>query len=477
MTSASTAATTAGATSPAVARTGWVLALTAAAQFVLQLDFSIVNVALPTVQHDLHFSPVGLQWVVTGYALTFGSLLLVAGRLGDVIGHRRTLITGLVLFALTSLTGGLATSAATLVASRMVQGASAALIAPAALALLTHAYTDPAARTRALGIFQGSTAAGGTAGIVLGGLLTEYAGWRWVLLVNPPVIALLIPFILTRLPKTPGHASGARLDLPGAGAATGAIAALIFGVSEGQQRGFTDGWSWGALIAALVLAVLFVTIERRSAEPMLPSSLLRDPSRRAVVVAVFLLGAVFAGYVYFVSLYLQRVLGFSAVETGLALVPATGTALFMATQVARRLLSRFGAKKVLLLALVLIIGGQLWLAQISATGSYAVNVLAGVMISAAGIGLALPTTAFAITSNVPPQQRGVAGGLFVTAQQVGAAVGLAALATAAAARTEHTGTLVSGYRLSYFIASGLIVLALLVVVLFDRPKRSTAAAV
>jgi MFS family permease len=218
---------------------------------------------------------------------------------------------------------------------------------------------------------------------------------------------------------------------------------------------------------------VFVLIERRSAEPMLPGSLLRDPSRRAVLFTVLLLGAVLAGYVYFISLYLQRVLGFSAVATGVSLVPATATALLVASQVARRLLARFGARKVLLLALVLVIGGQLWLAQISATGSYQVNVLGGIIVTAAGIGLALPTTVFAITSNVPPHQRGIAGGMFVTAQQVGSAVGLAALATLAAARTEHTGALISGYRLSYLIATGLVVLALVVVVVFDRPREVT----
>ncbi|MCW2495914.1 MFS transporter [Jatrophihabitans sp.] len=461
-------------TSLPTARAGWVLGLTAAAQFVLQLDFSIVNVALPTVQRELHFSPVGLQWVVTGYALTFGSLLLVGGRLGDLIGHRRSLLIGLVAFAITSLTGGLAVSAGMLVASRLAQGASAALIAPAALGLLTHAYSEPAARARALGIFQGSTAAGGTAGIVLGGILTEYAGWRWVLLVNPPVIIALVALIVRRLPDTPGHARGSRLDLPGAGLATAAIAALIFGVSEGQQRSFSSPDSWVSLAASVALLVGFVVVEARSADPMLPPALLRDRMRRVTLVAVFLLGAVFAGYVYFVSLYLQRVLGYSAVSTGVALVPATLTALIVATQVARRLLPRMGGKRLLLIALVLVGIGQLWLSRMSAGGTYPVDVLGGIVFTAAGLGLAFPTASFTITSDVAPQQRGVAGGMFVTGQQVGAAVGLAVLATAAAARTTHTGSLVDGYSLSYVIATGLIVVALLVLGL-SRPRASQPA--
>ncbi len=438
--------------------TGWVLALTAAAQFVLQLDFAIVNVALPTVQADLGFTSAGLQWVVTGYALTFGALLLVGGRLGDLIGNRRALLTGLALFALTSLSGGLATSAGVLVASRVVQGASAALVAPAALALLTHAYTAPAARIRAMGIFQGAVAAGASAGIVLGGLLTEYVGWRWVLLVNPPLIAVLVALVLWRVPALPGH-RGTRLDLPGALTATAATAALILGVSQGQQHGFGSPDSWGPLAAAVALAAAFVLIERRSADPMLPGSLLRGHGRPAALVVILAIGAVLAGYVYFVSMYLQQVLGFSAVQTGLALVPATLTALLVSTQVARRVLPRLGYRRQLLVALLLVGAGQLWLSQVSATGSYPVHVLGGILLTAAGMGLALPAASLALTADVPPHQRGVAGALFASGQQIGSAVGIAVLASIAAASTSRTGLLVSGYRLSFLVATGILVLA------------------
>jgi len=438
--------------------TGWVLALTAAAQFVLQLDFAIVNVALPTVQRELGFSSAGLQWVVTGYALTFGALLLVGGRFGDLIGYRRALIGGLVIFALTSLSGGLGTTAGMLVASRIVQGASAALIAPAALALLAHAHPEPKARIRAMGIFQGSVAAGASAGIVLGGILTQYAGWRWVLLVNPPLIAILIALILWRVPAIAGHHE-VRLDLPGALTVTAAIAALIFGVSQGQQNGFASPSSWAALTAAVVLAVAFVLIERRSADPMLPFSLLRGGGRPAALIAILVIGAVLAGYVYFVSMYLQHVLGLSAVQTGLALVPATMTALVISTQVARRVLPRLGYRRQLLIALLLIGAGQLWLSQISATGSYAGNVLGGILLTAAGMGLALPAASLALTADAPPHQRGIAGALFASGQQIGSAIGIAVFATVAAASTNITGDLVSGYRLSFLLATGLIVLA------------------
>ncbi|HEX7662826.1 MAG TPA: MFS transporter [Pseudonocardiaceae bacterium] len=447
----------------------WVLGLTAAAQFVLQLDFSIVNVALPTVQRELSFSASGLQWVVTGYALTYGALLLVAGRGGDQIGHRRAMLAGLTLFAISSLAGGLAVSAPMLVIARLVQGGSAALIAPAALALLVDAYQSPAARARALGIFQGSTAAGATAGIVLGGVLTEYLGWRSVLLVNPPVIAILVAIMLRRLPardmdETRDSAVGAgaarRLDVAGAGLITAAIAALIFGLSEGQSRGFGNPEAIATLAAAVVLGVAFVFVERHALEPMLPTALLRNRPRAAALTVMFLLGAVVAGYVYFVSLYLQRVLGLSALMTGLALVPATGTVMVTSVFITRRLLPRLGIRWTLLTALVLIVGGQVWLAQISPHGNYLADVLGGILLTAAGMGLAFPTASFVVTSDVPAQQRGVAGGMLVTAQQVGSAVGLAVLAIVAAEHTEQTGSLTAGYGLSYLIGAGMALLAI-----------------
>jgi MFS family permease len=242
-------------------------------------------------------------------------------------------------------------------------------------------------------------------------------------------------------------------------------------VSEGQQHGFSSPDSWLALAASLIALIAFIVVEARSADPMLPPALLHDRIRRANLTAVFLLGAVFAGYVYFVSLYLQHVLGYSAVSTGLALVPATLTALIVATQLTRRLLPKVGAKRLLLIALVLVGIGQLWLSRMSAGGTYPTDVLGGIIFTAAGLGLAFPTASFTITSDVEPHQRGVAGGMFVTGQQVGAAVGLAVLATAAAARTQHVGSLVSGYSLSYVIATGLIVVALVVLGL-TRPRTA-----
>jgi EmrB/QacA subfamily drug resistance transporter len=453
----------------AIENLGWALALVVAAQFVLQLDFSIVNVALPTIQQQLHFTPADLQWIVTGYALTFGSLLLFGGRLGDVVGRRTLLITGLVLFGVTSLSAGLAQSSLALIVSRFAQGASAAMVAPMALASVTDLYAEGPARVRALGIFQGATAAGATTGIVLGGILTQYVGWRAIFLVNPPIIAVLIFAMIRVLPRQGRKGTAPRLDIPGAVLATVSISSLILGLSEGQQRGFASPLTLAALILAVVLGVAFVVVQRRSRAPMVPLSVLADPTRRIALIVMLIMGAVVAGYVYFTSLYLQKVLHFSAILTGLALIPATATVMVVSILLTRRLLARFGTRSLLLAGLLSVGAGQLWLSQIDVSGTYAVNVLGGLLFTAFGMGLVFPTASVAVTAGMAPSERGLAGGLFATAQQVGQAVGLAALATIAAARTVNAhGSLVSGYQLSFLVSVGIVAVAFATVAVRGR---------
>jgi EmrB/QacA subfamily drug resistance transporter len=464
----------AGSVAVAAARraAGWPLALICAAQFVLQLDFSIVNVALPSIQAHLHVTAASLQWIITGYALTYGSLLLTGGRIGDLAGHRRMLLAGLVLFGLTSLAAGLATSFVVLVVARFAQGASAALVAPSALAVLTGVYREGPARTRALSIFQAATAGGATAGIVLGGVLTSYIGWRAIFLVNPPIIAVLAVALLRLLPRDAGQ-GGTRLDGAGAALITLSVTSLIYGLSEGEDHGFTAPLAIASFALAVLLGGLFVWAERRAAAPMLPSALFADPARRAALAAMLLMGGVLAGYLYFVSLYLQDILGFSALLAGLALVPATATVMATSMFLTRRLLPKLGVKRMLLLGLAAIGLGQVWLSQITTAGNYEVNVLGGIMLTSFGLGLAFPTVSIAVTAGIPARQQGVAGGLFVTAQQVGAAAGLAVLATIADARTRAAhGSLVAGYRLSFLVAVGLIAAAAAVVLV--QLRRTTA---
>jgi EmrB/QacA subfamily drug resistance transporter len=450
----------------------WPLTLICAAQFVLQLDFSIVNIALPSIQAELHVTAASLQWLITGYALTYGSLLLTGGRIGDLAGHRRMLLIGLVLFGLTSLAAGLATSFAVLVVARFLQGTSAALVAPSALAVLTGMYREGPARTRALSIFQAATAGGATAGIVLGGLLTSYIGWRAIFLVNPPVIAVLVAALPRLLPRDAGQGR-ARLDVPGAVLVTMSVTSLIYGLSAGEDHGFTTPAAVVAFALCVLLAAAFVLAEHRAAAPMLPLTVFADPARRAALTAMLLMGGVLAGYLYFISLYLQDSLGFSALTAGLALVPATATVMATSIFLTRRLLPRLGVKRMLLLGLAAIGIGQAWLSQITAGGSYEVNVLAGIMLTAFGLGIAFPTVSVAVTAGIPARQQGVAGGLFVTAQQVGAAAGLAVLATIADARTRSAhGSLIAGYRLSFLVAAGLIAAAAVIAAL--QLRRASA---
>jgi MFS family permease len=486
------------------------LFLVCAAQFVLQLDFSIVNVALATIQREFGVAPADLQWVVTGYALPFGALLLLGGRLGDLAGHRRLLVSGLALFGLASLGAGLAPGAGALVAFRFGQGASAALVAPMALAAVTDLFEDGPARNRALGIFQGATAAGATAGIVFGGILTQYAGWRAIFLVNPPVIVVLVIVMLRLLPRDgsvrdgtvrddsardnrgrdPAAGRAPRLDLAGAAGVTGCVAALIYGLSHGQQQGFATRGTLGALGLSAALGVAFVVTERRAAAPMVPLRVLADPSRRAALLVQFLLSAVIGGYVYFIALYMQRVLGFSALRAGLGLLPATATIMVMSAFVTRRLLARLGARRVLGYGVLLVAAGQLWLARLGMSGGYPVNVLPGITASALGMSLVFPTASIVVTAGMRPGERGLAGGLFAMSQQVGLAVGVAVLATVAAARTRAAGAdtaapapgaaaLVSGYRLSYLAGAAIAAatLALTLALLRAHPDEITATSV
>jgi MFS family permease len=473
-------------------RLGLALFLVSAAQFVLQLDFSIVNVALATIQREFGLSAADLQWLVTGYALPFGALLLLGGRAGDLIGHRRQLVAGLTLFGVMSLLAGLAADSGVLIGARFAQGASAALVAPMTLAAITDLYPEGPGRARAMGLYQGATAAGASAGIVLGGILTSYIGWRAIFLVNPPVIVVLVAAMIRLLPKDhpgrrgagPGAAGRPRLDVAGAVLVTASVAALIFGLSQGQQHGFGAPLTLVSLVVAVGLAVAFVLVERRAPLPMVPLAVLKDRGRRVALGVIFSVASVIVGYVYFITLYMQRVLHFSPLQAGLALLPATVTVMATSTLLARRAVARFGAKPVLVAGMISIGLGQVWLTQISASGSYPVNVLAGLVLTAFGMGLLFPTAAVLATAGVSARDRGLAGGLFAAAQQVGMAVGLAVLATVAAAKTRSASArgltadaaLVSGYRLAYLVAAAIVACAVLVTLFFLRTSRRPVVA-
>jgi EmrB/QacA subfamily drug resistance transporter len=445
------------------------------AQGILQLDYSIVNLALKTIQVEVGFSTAGLQWVATSYALTFGSLLMLGGRLGDRVGRRRLLICGLGIFGVASLACGLAQSPGLLVAARFVQGAGAAMIAPTVLAMLTAIYDGPA-RARALGTWAASLAAGGTAGVVVGGLLTEYLGWRSIFLVNLPVIVVLIVLARQVLPDVRGDRTRS-LDPIGAALITLAIAAMIFGLTSGEQHGFGAARAWIPLALFVLLSGAFFVNEKRVAEPMISLAFLAVPLRRVSTLAMFLVGGIVTAYTFFIALSMQHVLGFSPAQTGFAILPS-GLIMFVTSMLlAHRLIARFGLKRTLILGLSTTGLAMLIFSQITAASGYATGVLPGMVLNSFGFGLLFPTVSIGITRNVAPKDQGAAGGLVPTAQQVGAAVVLAILATLAAAVTQQQdGSLAAGYRVGFLGTLGIVVIcgAMVAVTSFSEVEEPAA---
>ncbi len=414
--------------------------------------------ALPTIQRELAFVAADLQWIVTGYALTFGSFLLLGGRLGDLLGRRRLLAIGLGVFAVASLSCGLSVSPAMLIGSRLIQGAAAAFVSPSAFALLTSSHPEGPSRNRAVSLFQAATAAGASTGVVAGGILVQFLGWRAIFLVNLPIVAVLLVLIPGVIPSD-STTSHPRLDLAGAALVTGAGAALIYGLSNGEVAGFLAPITLVSLAAAVVAAVAFLRVERSAAAPMLPFSYFSNPTHRAAIGSMAIMGGVIAAYVYFVSLYVQHVLGVSPLVTGIALLPSTVTVVVTTVLLTRRLLDRLGVKWMLLLGLGFIGAGQLWFVQLTSSGSGLLDVFPGQLLTAFGIALALPTAGIGATSGVAKSDQGLAGGILTTSQQIGAAVVVALLATIAAARTTSTGSLAGGYALAYVVSAGLVLVA------------------
>ena len=416
------------------ARRTLALVLVATAQFVLVLDITIVTVALPTIQRELGFAQAQLQWLVTSYALTFGGFLLLAGRAADVFGRRRMFVGGMLLFGAASLAAGLAVNDVMLVSARAGQGLGGALVSPAALSLLTTIFREGRERNRALGVFGAVASAGGASGLLLGGVLTEWVGWRWVFLINVPIAAAaaIAATLIVREARGP---SARRLDLPGAATITLALLGLIYGLTRGERAGFDDGVAVASAAAGAVLAGAFVVVESRAADPLVPFRLFRLPTLVGTDVTSFAVSALVSSTPFFLSLYIQRILGLSPAETGLAFLPMALT-IMAASALAARLAEPVGVKPLLLTGLVALIGGSLLLSRISVTGSYASDVLPGMTLFALGLAFSYTTATIGGTAGVPDADQGIAGGLLNTFNQVGGAVGLAVLATIAATVTE-----------------------------------------
>jgi EmrB/QacA subfamily drug resistance transporter len=422
---------------PHHARRWAILAVLGIAQLMVVLDATIVNIALPSAQQALDFSDDSRQWIVTAYALAFGSLLLLGGRIGDLFGRKRTFIAGLLGFAAASAIGGAAESFGVLVAARAAQGVFGALLAPSALGLLTTTFTDPSERAKAFGIFGAIAGGGAAVGLLLGGLLTEYASWRWCLYVNL-LFAVPAAIAASRLLHTVVPANRPRLDVPGTLTASTGLFALVYGFSHAETTSWGDPMTVGMLAAAAVLLTAFVLIQLRVEHPLLPLRIVLDRGRGGAYLAMGLAGAGMFGVFLFLTFYLQNTLGFSPIKSGLAFLPMSAAIIATATTATTRLVPRIGAKPLVMTGMTLASAAMLFFAQLEVDSSYALHILPGLVALGVGLGLVFAPAFSTATVGVAHSDAGVASAMVNTSQQVGGSIGTALLSTLA-------GSAVTGY--------------------------------
>ena len=486
---------------------GLALFVIATAQLMVVLDATIVNVALPHIQGALGFSGTGLEWVVNGYTLAFGGLLLLGGRAGDILGRRRVFIAGIVLFSLASLLGGFATTQAWLLAARAVQGAGAAIVAPSALALISTTFPEGPPRNRAMGVYSAMSMGGAAVGLMAGGLLTTYASWRWVMFVNVPIgiaVALIAPRVLAESPRRRG-----RFDLPGAITSTLGLAALVYGLTSAatSQNGvshWADTKVIVSLTAAVVLLAAFIVIEARSEHALMPLRIFRNRDRSAANLIMLFVGTAQFGMFFFLTIFVQSVWHYSALKTGIGYLPMVAAVMVM-VRVSVKLVPRIGARPLLLAGSAVGAGGLFWLSRISEHSTYAGGLLGPMLVTGAGIGmLSMPLTLVAM--NKVDERDALASSLRNVGQQVGGSIGLALLGTvawtvvanttrhsaaaaAAAAKAGHplAGTaaqvktaiydhaLSVGFARGFEVSAGIMLLALIVTIAAVRVKRADLA--
>ncbi|MEU1042876.1 MFS transporter [Streptomyces sp. NPDC005551] len=460
------------------ARAGLILAAVAVVQFMVALDLSVVNVALPDIGSDLGFSEVGLTWVIHAYALTFGGLLLLGGKVADRYGRKRILMIGLPLFGLGSLVGGFAQEPGQLVAARAAQGVGAAALAPAALALLASTFPEGKPRVKAFGVWSAMNAAGGAFGVLIGGLLTEYAGWEWVMFVNVPLVAVAMYLAARGVAADRAAAHRGSPDVLGAVLATAGMTLLVFGVIRTDRHPWGSSETLTTLAVAVLLLAAFVLVERTtSRDPLIRLGLFTNRSVAGANLYTLFLGGAMASAFYFVSLYLQRVLGSGPARTGVQFLPfAFG--MVIGSVLAVKLGYRFAPRNLLIGGGVLAAAGFAWFGLISADGSFTVDVLGPSIVTSVGIGLCLAPAVSLATAGVAAHETGAASGLLNSTRQIGASLGLAALGTTASNRTGDTLTpesLNSGYALGLTIGAVVVLVAVLLA-LAVLPRAAAPAA-
>ncbi|MDX6503071.1 MAG: hypothetical protein QOE29_196 [Gaiellaceae bacterium] len=464
-----------------------VLALVCVAQFMVVLDATITNVALPTIKTALSFSNADLQWIITAYTLMFGGFLLLGGRAADLFGRRTLFVAGIALFTGASLINGLAGSSSVLIGGRALQGLGGALVSPAALSIVMTTFAEGRDRTKALGIWSAIAAGGGAVGLLLGGILTQDLSWRWVFFINLPIgiAAAVVAFRI--LSNTRAAERPATIDLAGAVTVTGGLLLLVYGIVKAPQKGWLAGSTIGFMVVAVVLLVAFVVIESRSKAPLIRLDLFRIRSLSSSNAAMLLVAAGLFSMFFFATLYIQNVMGYKPIKTGLAFLPVT-FCIVIAAVIAQSAIAKLGVRLVALVGMVMAAGGLFYLAGIPVHGSYWPDVFPGLVIMALGMGFTFVPVTLIATTNIDANDAGLASGLFNTSQQIGGAIGLAVLSTFANSRTTHflsglghapsgldiNQGLVDGYRLAFIIGAAFMLVGAVLIALLVR-KADVAA--
>ncbi|MGA7835148.1 MAG: MFS transporter [Acidimicrobiales bacterium] len=461
---------------------GLALAVISCAQLMIVLDATVVNVAIPTIHHALHFSLPNLEWLITAYSLTFGGLLLFGGRTGDLFGKRRMFMIGIAVFALSSLLGGLATNDFWLIITRGMQGIGGAIAAPTALSLIATNFPEGRERNRAMGVYAAMSGGGGAVGLLLGGLLTSYVSWRWIFFINVPIAAIVLflaPRALNESQTTSGH-----LDVPGAVSVTAGMLSLVYGLSNASSHSWSSLSTIIPLVASVVLLVAFGLIERRSREPLMPLSIFANRNRTASFAMMLCIGIALFSLFYFLTLYLQNILGWSAIRTGVGFLPMT-MGIIVAAGITSRLVTKIGIRAPLIIGPAAAVAGMLWITRLTVTSTY-VDIVGPLILIALGLGFAFVPLTLTAVSGVRADEAGLASALLNTMQQIGGAIGLAVLATVAidATNAQLHGHSVSaramevatthGYTVAFFVSAAITFIALIVAVVAVRVPKLAA---
>ncbi|HYJ42482.1 MAG TPA: DHA2 family efflux MFS transporter permease subunit [Steroidobacteraceae bacterium] len=458
----------------------WALYVLCAGVLMIVLDTTIVNVALPSIREDLKFSETSLVWVVNAYMLTFGGFLLLGGRLGDLFGHRRLFLLGLILFTAASIGCGVATSQGMLVTARAVQGLGGAVVTAVALSLIMDLFTENADRAKAMGIYGFVCSAGGSIGVLLGGFLTTTLNWHWIFLVNVPIGALVYAFCVRLLPHAPGTASGARLDVAGAVTVTTSLMLAVYGIVNGHEAGWTSPQTLATLGSSVVLLIAFLLIEARVRNPLMPLTLFRLRNvATANIVGVLWAAAMFAWF-FISALYLQRVLGYNAMQVGLSFLPANLIMAAFSLGLSAKIVMRFGIRTPLAAGLGLAAAGLALFARAPLDGGFMVDVLPGMILLGIGAGIAFNPLLLGAMSDVAPSESGLASGMVNTAFMMGGALGLAVLASFAAMRTDAllsagsdgVTALNGGYQLAFLLGAASAAIAAIAGGIFMRTRAA-----